>query len=133
MKNIEFHQPEFLLCAKSMVDYDRDGEIVYEINDSEVEAYEIKDERIWVYHLKSESLIEFLYMNGREKQNFTSKKKDFFYGKQIYTGFFVKNNTKRFAQGEDYVLNRAWEFLVDKFNWDLKYYFLDEVPYKKND
>ncbi|WP_454045053.1 hypothetical protein [Chryseobacterium sp. Marseille-Q8038] len=127
MENIEFHQPEFLLCEKSMPDYDRDGEIEYEILDSKVEAYEIKDERLWVYHLKSESLIEFLYMNGREAQNFTSRHKDFVYENENYTGFFVKNNTKNLGQDENIVLDKAWAFLEAKFNWDREYYYLDEV------
>ncbi|WP_286856645.1 MULTISPECIES: hypothetical protein [Sphingobacterium] len=125
MKNIEFHQPEFLLCEKSIQDYENDGELVSQKSDSLVGGYYIEDERTWVYHLKSESLIEFLYMNGREPQKFTSKHKDFVYKTENYTGFFVINKAKNLGQDEDIVLDKAWEFLKAKFHWEDTYFELE--------
>lgn len=127
MQSIGLPQPEFLLCEKSIVDYDREGKVEFEKSDSIVEGYSIIDERIWVYHLKSESLLEFLYMEGHNPQPIMVKNKNFAFKAEIYKGYFVKNNTERFAMDEDMILEKAWEFLKAKFEWDHTFYDLDNI------
>lgn len=128
MGSIEFHQPEFLLCEKSIQDYDRDGEIEFDRPDSIVEGYSISNERIWVYHLKSEFLIEFYGTMGEQQPpNIVSKHKDFVFKVENFRGYFVKNNAERLGEDEDDVLDKAWEFLEAKFKWEHKYLNLDEA------
>lgn len=127
MESIEFQQPEFLLCEKSIEDYEHDGKIEFDRPNSAEGGYWILNERTWVYHLKSESLMEFYCtIEDQKPPNIIAKHKDFVFNEEYFRGYFVQNNTKRLGLDEDTVLDSAWAFLEGKFKWEHKFYNLDD-------
>ena len=100
MEKIEFTKPEFLLCEIPIKDGRKD------------------DERIWVYHLGSLSLIEFISVDSFEDFMFTGKQERFEYFDENWFGVYVQNNCEITENDPDEVLQKAWKFLEDYFDWE---------------
>lgn len=105
MQKFNFSQPDFLLCEIPV----KDGTL--------------NDNRLWVYHRLSLSLIEFVNVDDFKDFQFKGTQERFEYENingliENWFGIFVQNNCEATDNNPNQILQNAWEFLKDYFNWE---------------
>lgn len=100
MKIKDFTKPKFLLCELPIKNGSSD------------------DDRLWIYCVDNLSLIEAISLEDVEYLSLEVEHKYYTYNDERWVLAFVQNNAEATGSEPEAVLDDAWEFLKDYFNWE---------------